>query len=166
MYTCQKQGSLVWMTQNLDLNVSRGDYCLEGKVINPVGDCSQYGRLYDWAAAMKVSEDYNTSQYTNFSAKQGICPEGWRLPTQSELEGTAILNAQKAGVWNATSLLNDKFDHNGLRDYFWAIDQDYFHVNYKYHKAWAGVLLETATTLTKEVHIKTIGMSVRCVRDP
>ncbi|MCL1956762.1 MAG: hypothetical protein FWF63_05525 [Fibromonadales bacterium] len=78
-YVTVKIERQTWMAQNL--NFAKKGVCYNNK--NTI--CDKFGRLYDWATAMNVSEDYNS---TNFNAPpgqhQGICPEGWHLPTNSE----------------------------------------------------------------------------------
>ena len=39
-----------------------------------------YGALYTWAAAMNDA----TSSYSNPSEVQGVCPDGWHLPSDEE----------------------------------------------------------------------------------
>jgi uncharacterized protein (TIGR02145 family) len=60
-------GSQIWMAQNLDYETADSyySYCYR----NDVNNCTSYGRLYTWAAAMDGA---------------GVCPEGWHLPTQTE----------------------------------------------------------------------------------
>jgi len=41
-----------------------------------------FGFLYNWSDAMDLGDDLPTAED---SLRQGICPEGWRLPTSSEL---------------------------------------------------------------------------------
>ena len=50
---------------------------------NPNGsssNVSEYGYLYNWVGAMH----YSASSNTNPSGVQGICPDGWHLPSNSE----------------------------------------------------------------------------------
>ena len=63
-YTTVTIGSQIWMAQNLDYETA-DSYCYR----NDVNNCTSYGRLYTWAAAMDGA---------------GVCPEGWHLPTQTE----------------------------------------------------------------------------------
>jgi uncharacterized protein (TIGR02145 family) len=42
--------------------------------------CDQYGGLYQWDELM----NYTSSSNTNPSGRQGICPAGWHLPSDSE----------------------------------------------------------------------------------
>ena len=48
---------------------------------NTGGEASTYGALYTWAAAMG---DNAVSSDANPSGVQGVCPDGWHLPSNSE----------------------------------------------------------------------------------
>lgn len=63
-------GSQTWMAENLNYATSKGSYCYKNEARN----CTKYGRLYTWDIAM------------------GVCPDGWHLPTETELE-TLIVTA-------------------------------------------------------------------------
>jgi len=77
-------GSQCWLRDNLNVGtmipgsqqpVNNGiieKYCYNN---NP-NNCMVYGGLYKWDEMM---------QYTNIPGAQGICPEGWHIPTNSEL---------------------------------------------------------------------------------
>jgi len=49
-------------------------------------NCDKYGRLYDWATAMKLPDSCNKSSCASqVKAKhQGICPNGWHIPSYAE----------------------------------------------------------------------------------
>jgi len=69
--------SQTWMKENLDFNYGEtlGD-CYEHNSAN----CEIYGRLYNWAEAIKV------------------CPEGWRLPDSDEWETLVNVPSDIAGM--------------------------------------------------------------------
>lgn len=48
-----------------------------GCYLNNSVNCDNYGRLYQWSAVMDVVPS---------NGNQGICPEGWHIPTNSEWE--------------------------------------------------------------------------------
>lgn len=89
-YTTVEIGNQCWMAENLNIgtkvngaqgqNPSNGiieKYCYNDQL----GNCSDYGGLYLWDEMMQ-----NTTDTIN----QGICPDGWRIPTDYDwkvLEG-------------------------------------------------------------------------------
>lgn len=66
-------GNQTWMAENLCYNAT-------GSWLNPNNPNSKYGRLYDWATVMNGA---NSSSF-NPSGVQGICPNGWHLPSDAE----------------------------------------------------------------------------------
>nr|NQU94138.1 hypothetical protein [Bacteroidota bacterium] len=77
-------GEQCWMTENLDIgdqipgyqqqsnNGNLEKYCYDELNIN----CETYGGLYQWGEVM---------QYATTPGGQGICPEGWHIPSDEEL---------------------------------------------------------------------------------
>jgi len=71
-----------WMAKNLNYNAS-GSRCYGD---NTGGDsqnlCNTYGRLYNWATAMALPSNCNsTSCASRINPKhRGICPAGWHIP--------------------------------------------------------------------------------------
>jgi len=75
-----------WMAENLKYNPNTGSsVCYKN-------DCSIYGRYYNWATAMDFSETCNNDICSSEikSPHQGICPEGWHIP--SEKDWKALIN--------------------------------------------------------------------------
>ncbi|MGB5530564.1 MAG: FISUMP domain-containing protein [Ignavibacteriaceae bacterium] len=76
-------GDQCWLKENLDVGTminstihSTNDsiiekYCYD----NLPANCDTYGGLYQWNEAM---------QYVQTEGAQGICPEGWHIPTEVE----------------------------------------------------------------------------------
>jgi len=82
-YGTVQVGTQCWMAENLNIgdmisgNQDMSDdgdfekYCFN----NNVSSCNTYGGLYQWNELM---------QYSTTPGIQGICPEGWHVPTDSE----------------------------------------------------------------------------------
>lgn len=81
-YPVVRIGDQLWMGSNL--NDPSAGICYEDDEEN----CDRFGRLYSWAEAMALDTSYN---YRDATLKiknkhQGICPDGWRLPTETDFE--------------------------------------------------------------------------------
>ena len=79
-YTYVTIGTQIWMAENLNYNAV-GSTCHD----NLASNCEKYGRLYDWTTAMAINTTYNNSIYTAQEKHKGICPEGWHLPSDTEI---------------------------------------------------------------------------------
>ena len=81
-YKTIKIGSQEWMAENLRYEVE-GSWC--GGNIN---GCAKYGRLYSWDMTMGLPKNPNPTliEIENPENHQGICPDGWRVPSQSDWE--------------------------------------------------------------------------------
>lgn len=81
LYPTVQIGEQCWFKENLNIGAMiSGDstmsdngvvekYCYDDDILN----CDEYGGLYQWHELMNYSEDEGT---------QGICPEGWHIPTE------------------------------------------------------------------------------------
>ena len=102
-------GEMEWMIENYRLNVE-GSLCpSEIAAERPLGDdkfygepknaqaaydqaismdCSKNGRVYNWAMIMNLDEKYNYELAGDLVKEnhQGICPDGWHVPTVEELQ--------------------------------------------------------------------------------
>jgi uncharacterized protein (TIGR02145 family) len=108
------------MAENLNYNATDSE-CYDDLDSN----CEKWGRLYNWATAMALPSNCNTSTCSNQiqSPHQGICPEGWHLPSSAEwtaLEDFAV-SYRAATKLKATTGWNsrDGFieDANGTDNY-------------------------------------------------
>jgi uncharacterized protein (TIGR02145 family) len=108
IYNTVQIGDQCWMAENLNIGemiIAGPPYQTNNGIIekfcyeNDPTNCDQYGGLYQWNEMM---------QYVIDSATQGICPEGWYLPTDFEwkiLEGT-VDSQYPVGdpVWDSTGI--------------------------------------------------------------
>jgi uncharacterized protein (TIGR02145 family) len=72
------------MAENLNYETNNS-YCYDDNASN----CTKYGRLYTWAAAVVRSESdcgYGNTCSLPSGNIQGVCPSGWHLPSKAEWE--------------------------------------------------------------------------------
>lgn len=81
-------GTQTWMAQNLNYRQTIGAKDTFGMCMDrDAAGCAKYGRLYSWSQAMGVDSIYNRKVWPGTTAKrQGICPQGWHVPTQAQWE--------------------------------------------------------------------------------
>lgn len=81
-YKWEQIGQQIWMAENLNIGIPRQNvpqsdngkieqYCFNNDYTN----CSTYGGLYQWNEMM---------QYSKTHPSQGICPNHWHLPSESD----------------------------------------------------------------------------------
>jgi uncharacterized protein (TIGR02145 family) len=71
-----------WMAENLNFTPASGNsWCYD----DDMSKCDAYGRLYDWASAMNIDTMFNNMTWPGSTVKhQGVCPDGWHLPSRGE----------------------------------------------------------------------------------
>lgn len=81
VYRTTKIGEQTWMAQNLNYVVD-SSWCPDGSATR----CHTYGRLYKWAAVMGLDDscDIGSCSTQVVSMHQGLCPNGWHVPTYAE----------------------------------------------------------------------------------
>ncbi len=66
-------GEQCWFAENLNYETQTGSWCYDDNSQN----CDRYGRLYNWETVMAGKKE---------EGSQGICPEGWRVPTDEDFK--------------------------------------------------------------------------------
>ncbi|MEZ5196722.1 MAG: FISUMP domain-containing protein [Bacteroidales bacterium] len=75
LYSTIQIGSQCWMQENLNYETGT-NWCY----YNNEAYCDVFGRLYNWNTIMNGASSSNSVP----SGVQGICPEGWHLPSDAE----------------------------------------------------------------------------------
>lgn len=181
-------GGQCWLAENLDVGTMiPGDslqkdntviekYCYHDDEEN----CDIYGGLYSWHEMM---------QYSTTGGSQGICPDGWHLPTGAEWwilfnslggetvaggklkeSGTAHWASPNTGATNEsvfTALpggfrsLSGDFYAKALNGYFWSSSV----YNDPYWVWMLGLFSSSAEIYWNYYHPEEYANSVRCIRD-
>ena len=119
-------GTQTWMAENLNYE-TENSYCYKDDANN----CSKYGRLYTWAAAMDSVGTWSTNGKGCGNGKtcsptypvRGVCPQGWHLPDSTEWNTlfTAVGGSLVAGTklkstsgWNSNGNGTDAFSFSAL----------------------------------------------------
>ncbi len=206
-YPTVQIGSQIWMAQNLRVtHYSNGDAIpeisdygvwanLDDNNIddafcwfdNDTSNAIPYGALYTWAAAMG---DNAVSSGSSPSGVQGICPNGWHLPSDNEftqlanyLGGWDIaggkLKDTNSVYWNNPNedATNEtgfagigsgyRYDYKGdfadlkIGGYWWTSTENPSNTS----DAFIRDLLASGHQLLRYDFLKSHGYSVRCVRD-
>jgi len=127
-YRTVEIGGKTWMAENLDY---AGTDNIIGVCYNNEPDsCAKYGRLYTWAEAMNVQDNFNNKLlYTSsFSIdeddREGICPGGWRLPSKNDWENLFVAGGGGAqaggrlksqnGDWSNNDNITDHYGFSAL----------------------------------------------------
>lgn len=115
-YKTVKIGNRVWMAENLNYaylqptdSLDSSSFCYN----DSVKYCERYGRLYTWSAAMDSVGMFSANSEGCGSGKtcartypvQGVCPDGWHLPSKAEWDtlinvmgdGDSVMKALPAG---------------------------------------------------------------------
>ncbi|MCQ2100854.1 MAG: fibrobacter succinogenes major paralogous domain-containing protein [Fibrobacter sp.] len=198
VYKTVKIGDQVWMAENLNYadsvktpSLKGNSWCYE----NAADSCAKYGRLYTWAAAIDsvaLANDADNPQICGYGVEctlptvvQGVCPEGWHLPSYDEWEtlfkavggSSAAGKALKSGSgWysngNGTDTYgfsalpagcrrNDGYFINaGYNAYFWSASQYESNSGYAYYM----YLSYRNEYASMNSYNKNLGYSVRCLQ--
>ena len=179
-------GTQTWMAENINYETD-SSFCYG----DTLADCTKYGRLYTWAAAMDSVGiwstngkgcGYGTTCSPTYPVR-GVCPEGWHLPTTAEFKTlfTAVDGQSTAGKvlkstsgWNSSGNGTDAFAFSALPagyrndygDYFYEGDNAYFWSSTEDNSKFAcNMYLYYDDGNAYMYNYKYYGFSVRCLKD-
>ena len=89
-----------WMAQNLNYAKASSIGCHKGDN----KDCTKYGRIYTWGDILDSTKSHCGLHDKCSPPLQGICPDGWRIPTRTEwlqLNSSCSVRSEKWGGNNS-----------------------------------------------------------------
>jgi uncharacterized protein (TIGR02145 family) len=141
-------GKQNWMAENLRY-VAPGSECYDSTASN----CTTFGRLYPWRAAMAGSASSNTIP----SGVQGICPKGWHLPSAAEWEelftflgGKNVAGNKmklKSPLWKSFSGEDNSSGFTGIPGGLFTWNWDIPNGDFKHHSKKGEIALFLSSTL-------------------
>ena len=198
-YKTVKIGNQVWMAENLNYAYTGVPYNYSGNTSdstswcysNAAANCTKYGRLYTWAAAMDSVGTWSTNGKGCGYGKtcsptypvRGVCPEGWHLPTQTEWNTlfTAVGGQSTAGKmlkstsgWNSSDNGTDAYSFSALpAGYRYSSGNfilegsfaSFWSSSESYSRGAYRMALDYNDNAFLDGDYKDLGFSVRCVRD-
>jgi uncharacterized protein (TIGR02145 family) len=190
IYNTVLLGTQCWMAENLNVGTKINSTCCwqqqtDNGIIekycynNDDANCAIYGGLYEWTEAM---------QYVTAQGAQGICPDGWHVPTDGEwtiltnyLGGESVAGGKmkepgfahwyspNTGATNESGFTclpagvrydyDGSFYYLGVQGFFWSSSQD--GISY----AWSRSLDYYYAYVYRSYDYKEYGFSVRCLKD-
>ena len=159
---------LMWMGENLRYADSVATPALKGHTLcieyDLVKRCEQ-GNLYTYSAAVGNSECATTTCFESYNSVQGICPDGWRLPTRNDwltlddkVQANKDILAALDFVPTGERDGNGKIKNDGYAR-FWLVNED------GSRSAYEGYNYVGASKMELQSYLKAFGYAVRCVKD-
>jgi uncharacterized protein (TIGR02145 family) len=200
VYKTVKIGDQWWMAENLNYAYIGVSYNCDGYTSdstswcydNNASNCTKYGRLYTWAAAMDSAGTWSANgkgcgygtDCSPTDAVRGICPSGWHLPSNDEWNAlfTAVGGQSNAGKvlksqtgWNNNGNGTDTYGFSALpagrRNYHGNFDYDGYYA-YFWSATEDGIYFAYYMSLGYDYESADLyyyhnfnGFSVRCLKD-
>jgi uncharacterized protein (TIGR02145 family) len=131
LYRVVTIGEQTWMAENLNYKVDTSFCYNEIESAIETENCTKYGRLYTWAAAIDSVKLYmekgiSCGYYSSCTLPDtvyGICPPGWHLPDTTEWntlfdavggENTAAKMLKSQTVWRYNGYGTDDYGFSAL----------------------------------------------------
>jgi uncharacterized protein (TIGR02145 family) len=129
-YKTVKIGDQEWMAENLNYEITGINKTTIWSICykNSADSCTKYGRFYTWTAAIDSISVFKNLSLECGSGKvcltlenekiQGICPNGWHLPSQGEWK----VLSEFIGSTNAGALLKSMWENwNGIDSFGFSV---------------------------------------------
>lgn len=183
-YSTNFYGRTCWMTENLRATLYSDGQPISGAMdyhssVYPdsVYNVSVFGRLYNWYSATRAG---NFMPLTLDNSIQGVCPEGWRLPTHAEYLSLMMDFGYRLADLKSNHYWLDNSGNNSSQ--FSWLPAGFYNANAgQYMNLYGNGYFITTTTVTnthfesfscgyncpelqREVADKNNGYSVRCVK--
>jgi len=188
-YKTVKIGTQTWFQRNLNYAVT-GSKCGSGSSLSDANTatCDTYGRLYNWATAMNLPSNCNTSSCASSITPihKGICPSGWHIPSDADWDAlmTAVGGFRTAGtklkansaLWSAgRGKGTDDFGFAALPGGLGSSDGGFIYVNME-GLWWSAseinsgnvhsrAIISSSDEVEINIDVKNDLLSVRCVQD-
>ena len=158
-----------------------GAYTIYGNESSTDANATNYGFLYNWYAAKGIATALSTT-YKN------ICPTGWHVPTDAEwttLE-TYLNNVVPTGsvggkmkstssLWTSPNTVDNTSGFTGLPGGYRYNNGSFYDISYSAffwsaseydsNYAWLRTLGSLSSNVDRDYDTKSVGASVRCLRD-
>ncbi len=201
-YKTVKIGSQEWMAENLNYAYTAVPYKYKNDASdstswcydNDPTNCTKYGRLYTWSAAMDSVGTWSANgkgcgygvQCTPTYPVRGICPEGWHLPNDTEWNTlfVAVGGSEVAGNvlrsqtgWDNNGNGTDAFGFSALPagyryhyegQFLYAGSEVHFWTSLERHNEFVREMkldVKKCVNWCRDDEYKSSAISVRCVRD-
>ena len=201
-YKTVKIGNQVWMAENLNYAYTGVPYKYKDNTSdstswcydNDPTNCTKYGRLYTWAAAMDSAGTWSANgkgcgygvQCTPIYPVRGICPEGWHLPNDTEWDTlfVAVGGLEVAGNvlrsqtgWDNNGNGTDAFGFSALPagyryhyegQFLYAGSEVHFWTSLDRHNEFVREMkldVKKCVNWCRDDEYKSSAISVRCVKD-
>lgn len=187
IYKTVKIGSQCWMAENLNVTKNPVGNSIKRHCCN--GCKNGYGGLYTWDTII----DGNFSERNNEKC-QGICPNGWHIPTDAEFKklemylGMTMAQADDnywrgtdqgdklkvggssgfEGIFAGTINKNSKLcEFQNVSAYFWTSSEagSVTLKNKVLSLSWSHGLRSTHSKVSRNTNIREFAFSVRCIKD-
>lgn len=174
--------SMTWMAENLNYSDSVQTPHLKGQTscLEEDPDCKVAGRNYTWTAAMDTTDEYcGEEKYCGMTQDdhQGVCPDGWHLPSYREweylkkLDANSLLSTEAFGdgckVGNNETGFSILPVAGSCRAIFWSASEYYEARGWPYVVIWHGsaMMLDNSHRWEKQGNKKYEKYPVRCVKN-